>query len=254
MSLHHGDHRKSYFRVFIALLVLTGVTLWTAGHDYGSLNMVVAMAIATLKAGLVVSIFMNMRYEELGNKITFASSFLFLLIFIGFTLSDLLTRETLTPAVVNAIEPAGGQAAQMKDLVSPTPELIETGKAVYAQNCITCHGTNGLGDGPAAAALNPKPRNFASGEWKNGGAPSQIYTTLTKGYNTMPAFSTLSIKERWALTHFIRTISPQPPSDTDATLAAIGLGSAPSTAVQEKPQLPMDFIMKRIVEEAQTQN
>ena len=34
------------------------------------------------------------------------------------------------------------------------------GKATYNQFCVTCHGTAGKGDGPGAAALTPKPRNF----------------------------------------------------------------------------------------------
>ena len=36
------------------------------------------------------------------------------------------------------------------------------GKAVYDTNCSSCHGPEGKGDGPAGAALNPKPANFAS--------------------------------------------------------------------------------------------
>ena len=38
-----------------------------------------------------------------------------------------------------------------------------TGKAAanYSNFCTTCHGANGKGDGPAAAALNPKPKDFA---------------------------------------------------------------------------------------------
>jgi len=38
---------------------------------------------------------------------------------------------------------------------------IAAGKVKFDQLCATCHGANGKGDGPASAALNPKPRNFA---------------------------------------------------------------------------------------------
>jgi mono/diheme cytochrome c family protein len=34
------------------------------------------------------------------------------------------------------------------------------GRQVFEQNCVICHGTSGKGDGPGAAALNPKPANF----------------------------------------------------------------------------------------------
>jgi mono/diheme cytochrome c family protein len=37
---------------------------------------------------------------------------------------------------------------------------LKAAKAKYDQLCVTCHGASGKGDGPAAAALNPKPGNF----------------------------------------------------------------------------------------------
>jgi cytochrome c oxidase cbb3-type subunit 3 len=35
----------------------------------------------------------------------------------------------------------------------------DEGKKLYGQFCASCHGQSGKGDGPAAAALNPKPRD-----------------------------------------------------------------------------------------------
>jgi mono/diheme cytochrome c family protein len=37
----------------------------------------------------------------------------------------------------------------------------QKGKTLFDQNCAMCHGATGKGDGAAAAALNPKPRNLA---------------------------------------------------------------------------------------------
>lgn len=42
---------------------------------------------------------------------------------------------------------------------------VGQGAAVYARYCVTCHGSDGRGDGPAAAALNPKPRDFTAGDF-----------------------------------------------------------------------------------------
>lgn len=39
------------------------------------------------------------------------------------------------------------------------------GKVVYDQYCAACHGTSGKGDGPAAAALNPKPRDHTDAKY-----------------------------------------------------------------------------------------
>lgn len=41
----------------------------------------------------------------------------------------------------------------------------EAGKASYDANCASCHGPMGAGDGPVAAALDPKPRNFGDAEF-----------------------------------------------------------------------------------------
>ena len=36
------------------------------------------------------------------------------------------------------------------------------GKDLYDQNCASCHGDAGAGDGPAGASLDPKPRNYSA--------------------------------------------------------------------------------------------
>jgi mono/diheme cytochrome c family protein len=38
---------------------------------------------------------------------------------------------------------------------------VAKGKAAYDQYCASCHGAAGKGDGPAAAAMNPKPRDLS---------------------------------------------------------------------------------------------
>jgi len=42
----------------------------------------------------------------------------------------------------------------------------EAGKAKFQQFCATCHGATGHGDGPASAALRPKPRALDDAEWQ----------------------------------------------------------------------------------------
>lgn len=41
---------------------------------------------------------------------------------------------------------------------------VEQGKKLYGQFCVSCHGQSGKGDGPASAALNPKPRDHTDKE------------------------------------------------------------------------------------------
>jgi mono/diheme cytochrome c family protein len=40
------------------------------------------------------------------------------------------------------------------------------GKTTFETLCVTCHGPAGKGDGPAGAALDPKPRDFSVGDFK----------------------------------------------------------------------------------------
>jgi mono/diheme cytochrome c family protein len=42
----------------------------------------------------------------------------------------------------------------------------DAGKTAYEINCSSCHGMTGKGDGPISAALNPRPRDFSTGEFK----------------------------------------------------------------------------------------
>lgn len=93
-----------------------------------------------------------------------------------------------------------------------TPAMIEKGKAAFATNCVPCHGEKGEGNGAAAAALNPKPRNFVTEPFKQGDKVEQIFETLNKGVpgSTMVAFTALSEEDRWALAYFVTTLRPAP--------------------------------------------
>lgn len=72
-----------------ALLFLTAITVWVTYVDLGrSGNLIVAMVIATIKAALVCAYFMHLRWDKPFNAIVFASSLLFVALFIIVTLLD----------------------------------------------------------------------------------------------------------------------------------------------------------------------
>ena len=88
---------------------------------------------------------------------------------------------------------------------------IERGKNLFKTYCIACHGSLGLGDGPAAIGLNPKPPNLVkmAGHHPDG----DIAWKIENGRGAMPAWKgRLKEKEIWDLTNFIQTLSSELPS------------------------------------------
>lgn len=85
------------------------------------------------------------------------------------------------------------------------------GKAAFAINCSPCHGPGGVGDGPAAVALNPKPRNLTKDPLKAGDKEDQILATITKGLpgTAMAGFAHLPEDTRKDLTAFVLTLRPK---------------------------------------------
>lgn len=74
--------------VWGGLLVLTVVTVAAIKVDLGGFNLWIAMAIATVKASLVVLYFMHMRYDRPFNAIVFVAALLFVMLFVSLALLD----------------------------------------------------------------------------------------------------------------------------------------------------------------------
>ena len=71
-----------------------------------------------------------------------------------------------------------------------------------------CHGPEGKGNGPAAAGLNPKPRNHTDGTYMNSRTDEQLLEVIRKGKGGMPAWgSVLSEKEIQAVLKHVRTLA-----------------------------------------------
>lgn len=250
MSGHHILANKTSRHVLIALLVLTFITVAVAQFDFGAFNFPIAMAIATSKALLVIFFFMALKYDTNENRVVFFSSFSLVLIFVVLTASDLFTRGDYR-VVGPAIEEASGEM-QFERPWEPSEELLAMGEEIYDQQCATCHGSEGRGDGPAGAALNPSPRDFhgPGEEWQRGRKPSQVYTVLTEGLGIMPAFPQLSREERWAVAHYVLDFGDEAPEDTEEDLMALGIDPEEGYEDVETagPTIPVDFAIELYLE------
>lgn len=252
---HHIVPISVYVRIWVGLIVLTVVTVLSSYIDFGgSTNILIAMAIATTKALLVVLYFMGLKYDGLENNVTFFGTFFFLVLFVSLTSFDIFYRRDDQPVKVDASEMASSANAVAVDvnaLVKPMPEYLAKGKAVFAQQCVSCHGAEGKGDGAAAAALNPKPRNFTQADgWKNGRGIADIFKTLANGIpgSPMPAFASLSVEDRFALIHFVRSLGPTPAADKPEAMAQL---QKEAGGAGHKPRISVQKAMDKLVQEYQ---
>lgn len=89
----HGLSHVATIKVLAAtggtLLVLTVVTVLATKVDFGAnINLAIAMAIAVVKATLVILFFMHLRYDRLFHSVVFVAAILAAALFVGFTLMD----------------------------------------------------------------------------------------------------------------------------------------------------------------------
>lgn len=91
---------------------------------------------------------------------------------------------------------------------SVVPEL-RRGAQLFAQQCASCHGAQGNGDGPLATRLEPPPIAFTDHDRARARSILALYQAITQGVNgtSMPAFASLSENDRWALAFFAGTLA-----------------------------------------------
>lgn len=98
------------------------------------------------------------------------------------------------------------RATETANPLTATPEVLASGKRIYQQNCVTCHGDTGRGDGAAARSLPGLPADFTQQHfamhtdaevfgWIKGGKPGTV----------MPAFGdALDDEQVWQVITYIR--------------------------------------------------
>lgn len=103
-------------------------------------------------------------------------------------------------------------ARALKSPLPDSPEVVEKGKVLYDGKgaCFNCHGTDGSGNGPAAAKLNPAPRNFRHhGFWRHR-TEGELFWVIKHGVSgtAMIGFGpVLSDDEIWSVIQYERTFA-----------------------------------------------
>ena len=97
-------------------------------------------------------------------------------------------------------------------------KVVVRGRALYMEQCASCHGVQGDGRGEAAAYVNPPPRNFTTGVYKfrstmSGQLPTDddLFRTITIGIagTAMDRYAALPEQDRRALVAYLKSLSPR---------------------------------------------
>jgi mono/diheme cytochrome c family protein len=161
------------------------------------------------------------EFRRLLSALLVVATFLVLMAFFAFVVvPGLREAQAPVPSATQAdtgwLDPAEVTAARSRvippvdpaTLLTPNPQLLERGRALYGRTCATCHGAAGRGDGPGGAGLRPPPRDFTRREgWKNGPRVEEIYRTLEAGLpgSSMVPYTDLSRRDRMALVHVVQS-------------------------------------------------
>lgn len=134
-----------------------------------------------------------------------------LLFLVGFhsTLSSAAEKDITIPRV----PPDQIQAAKaMRNPLSPTPENIVKGEAIYRGKgiCFTCHGIGGRGDGDAGKAMDPSPRDFTNPDFHKLRTDGEMLWVIKHGIagTGMISFnpSMITDEETWQVILYVRTL------------------------------------------------
>lgn len=85
-------------------------------------------------------------------------------------------ETVVAPPVLAADNPSSSKATG-----AITPEARAQANDIYDSRCVACHGSEGRGDGPGAAALHPKPINFHNVNWQKSVSDEQIAKAIVEG-------------------------------------------------------------------------
>ena len=90
----------------------------------------------------------------------------------------------------------------------PSPQVIEQGKVLYTDQCESCHGAEGKGDGPAARFLDPPARDLTAGAWEHAadGTVGAVAAVIKNGIDDTgmtPFEGTLTDEEISAVANYV---------------------------------------------------
>lgn len=188
-----------YLKTFGALLMLTGVTVGVSYVNLGStVNLIIALIIATIKAVTVAALFMHLYADHKFHSVVFASSVVFLLVFVSFTMFDTEYRHRFgsvdgerinmnpapsasaeAPAAPSATPAASGASSAKPAMSAAPPPTVSAAPVDSAPPATSASAapsasavTSSSAAAPASAAPSAKPAASAAPAVPAGPAPT----------------------------------------------------------------------------------
>jgi mono/diheme cytochrome c family protein len=127
----------------------------------------------------------------------------------------------------------------------PAANPEHRGRAVYLEECASCHGLQGDGQGQTAAMLDPRPRNFTTGVYKFRSTPSgqlptddDLLRTIIVGVpgTSMDGYAAMPEADRRALVAYLKSLSPRFSHEPPGEPLIMPPGPTPNSAIRTRGQ------------------
>ena len=121
-------------------------------------------------------------------------------------------------------------AAAIPNPLEATDDVLARGEFVYQNQCFTCHGAQGEGDGPVVGGGRFPLGPDLIGPMAAGRTDGYIYGVTRVGRGLMPAYGDrIPENDRWAVVHYVRQLQ----GTSGAAPAAAPAADAPADAADQ---------------------
>lgn len=126
-------------------------------------------------------------------------------------LRDAINSKAQPAHVADITARMGSILLQSPDIAAVPASIPDLNKSaqLYAENCATCHGESGRGDGPAVnAQMEPSPTNFTDQQRAHARSLYGLFNTITLGVEgtAMPSYKQMDREQRWALAFYVGSL------------------------------------------------
>ncbi|MCG6986658.1 MAG: c-type cytochrome [Gemmatimonadetes bacterium] len=175
------QHHPDYWKIYVALVILLAISVVGTFSGILWITFIMAFGVALVKATLVAENFMHLKWEKVIAKWVLGIALILMVLFFAGVSPDIMKDRGLqwvnnadlaatARGIPDEEEPEKGAPASAPDSTKAAAATQTAAAApaaapfspetTFKTVCAACHGPEGEGNGPGAAALNPKPANF----------------------------------------------------------------------------------------------